>query len=150
MAGGLARAKDLTAEAMQSLDDLSGTGDPMSHALSTLFGPAWPRPRRRSGAPAERAGPRRNPEVLKRKELEANSRSAKRDWAVGENSMSLVPIIITLAAGLIAIGVSVYFWTAASRSGRRTQGCSPDPGPRAAGSQWGLAIRRLSGAAPNH
>jgi len=36
--------------------------------------------------------------------------------------MSLVPIIITLAAGLIAIGVSIYFWVAASRSGRRTQG----------------------------
>jgi hypothetical protein len=36
--------------------------------------------------------------------------------------MSLVPIIITLAAGLIALGVSVYFWIAASRSGRRTQG----------------------------
>jgi hypothetical protein len=36
--------------------------------------------------------------------------------------MSLVPIIITLAAGLVAIGVSIYFWVAASRSGRRTQG----------------------------
>jgi hypothetical protein len=35
--------------------------------------------------------------------------------------MSLVPIIITLAAGLIALGVSIYFWVAASRGGRRTQ-----------------------------
>jgi hypothetical protein len=36
--------------------------------------------------------------------------------------MSLVPIIVTLAAGLAAIGVSIYFLVAASRSGRRTQG----------------------------
>jgi hypothetical protein len=36
--------------------------------------------------------------------------------------MSLVPIILALAFGLIAIGISIYFLVATSRSGRRTQG----------------------------
>jgi hypothetical protein len=36
--------------------------------------------------------------------------------------MSLLPIILALAFGLIAIGVSIYFLVATSRSGRRTQG----------------------------
>lgn len=35
--------------------------------------------------------------------------------------MNLAPIIGTLAVGLIAIGVSIYFWVAAQRGGRRTQ-----------------------------
>ncbi len=36
--------------------------------------------------------------------------------------MSLVPIILALAAGLVFIGLALYFLVAASRSGRRTQG----------------------------
>jgi len=35
--------------------------------------------------------------------------------------MNLAPIIGTLAGGLIAIGLSIYFWVAAARGGRRTQ-----------------------------
>ncbi len=35
--------------------------------------------------------------------------------------MDLAPIIGTLAGGLIAIALSIYFWVAASRGGRRTQ-----------------------------
>jgi len=35
--------------------------------------------------------------------------------------MDLAPIIGTLAAGLIAIGLSIYFWIATARGGRRTQ-----------------------------
>ncbi|OIO92036.1 MAG: hypothetical protein AUK03_10275 [Anaerolineae bacterium CG2_30_64_16] len=35
--------------------------------------------------------------------------------------MDLVPIIGALAGGLIAIGLSIYFWIAAARGGRRTQ-----------------------------
>jgi hypothetical protein len=35
--------------------------------------------------------------------------------------MDLAPIIGTLAAGIIAIGLSIYFWIATARGGRRTQ-----------------------------
>ena len=35
--------------------------------------------------------------------------------------MTLAPIIVTLAGGLLAIGLSIYFWIAASHGGRRTQ-----------------------------
>src|SRR5512135_332628 len=35
--------------------------------------------------------------------------------------MQLAPIIITLAAALLAIGISIYFWVATARGGRRTQ-----------------------------
>ena len=35
--------------------------------------------------------------------------------------MDLAPIVGTLAGGIIAIGLSIYFWIAAARGGRRTQ-----------------------------
>jgi|YNPNPStandDraft_1061719.scaffolds.fasta_scaffold03741_2 hypothetical protein len=35
--------------------------------------------------------------------------------------MTLAPILGTLAGGLIAIGLSIYFWIATARGGRRTQ-----------------------------
>jgi hypothetical protein len=35
--------------------------------------------------------------------------------------MELAPVLISLAGGLIAIGLSIYFWVASARGGRRTQ-----------------------------
>ncbi|MCX6028421.1 MAG: hypothetical protein NT169_03835, partial [Chloroflexi bacterium] len=35
--------------------------------------------------------------------------------------MDLAPIIGTLAAGLVAIALSIYFWIATASGGRRTQ-----------------------------
>jgi hypothetical protein len=59
--------------------------------------------------------------------------------------MSLVPLVITLAAGLIALGVSIYFWVAASRGGRRTQAVFfLILGLVLLAVSGGLAVRRLS------
>jgi len=75
---GLARAKDLTAAAMQSLDDLSGTGDPdvarVVSSIRTRLAEAEAQIldlQQRALAHGE------TPEVLKRKELEAQLEERK-------------------------------------------------------------------------
>jgi phage shock protein A len=75
---GLARAKDLTAEAMQSLDDLSGTGDPdvarVVNSIRTRLAEAEAQIQelqQRALAHGE------TPEVLKREELEAQLEERK-------------------------------------------------------------------------
>jgi len=75
---GLARAKDLTAEAMQSLDDLSGTGDPdvarVVNSIRTRLAEAEAQIQELQQSALAHG---ETPEVLKRKELEAQLEERK-------------------------------------------------------------------------
>jgi phage shock protein A len=75
---GLARAKDLTAEAMQSLDDLSGTGDPdtarVVNSIRTRLAEAEAQIQELQQRALDHG---ETPEVLKRKELEAQLEERK-------------------------------------------------------------------------
>jgi phage shock protein A len=75
---GLARAKDLTAEAMRSLDDLSGTGDPdvarVVNSIRTRLAEAEAQIQELQQRALEHG---ETPEVLKRKELEAQLEERK-------------------------------------------------------------------------
>jgi phage shock protein A len=75
---GLARAKDLTAAAMQSLDDLSGTGDPdaarVVNSIRTRLAEAEAQIQELEQSALAHG---ETPEVLKRKELEAQLEERK-------------------------------------------------------------------------
>jgi phage shock protein A len=75
---GLARAKDLTAEAIQSLDDLSGTGDPdtarVVNSIRTRLAEAEAQIQELQQRALDHG---ETPEVLKRKELEAQLEERK-------------------------------------------------------------------------
>jgi hypothetical protein len=75
---GLARAKDLTAAAMQSLDDLAGTGDPdvarVVNSIRTRLAEAEAQIQELQQRALEHG---ETPEVLKRKELEAQLEERK-------------------------------------------------------------------------
>jgi len=75
---GLARAKDLTAAAMQSLDDLSGTGDPDVARLVSSIRARLAEAEAQIQELQQRAlAHGETPEVLKRKELEAQLEERK-------------------------------------------------------------------------
>jgi phage shock protein A len=75
---GLARAKDLTAETMQSLDDLAGTGDPDVARLVSSIRTRLAQAEAQIQELQQRALTHgETPEVLKRKELEAQLEERK-------------------------------------------------------------------------
>ena len=75
---GLARAKDLTAAAMQSLDDLSGTGDPDVARVVTSIRSRLAEAEAQIQELQQRAMAQgETPEVLKRRELEAQLEERK-------------------------------------------------------------------------
>ena len=122
----LARAKEATATAAQSLDDLAGTGDPDAARVVDSIRQRLAEAEAKMQA-LEQSGLAHGetPEVLKRKELESQLEARKaRAWDCrratgGDGYEQLAPIIGTLAGGLLAIGLAIYFWVAAG--GRRTQ-----------------------------